>query len=122
MTVYVDNARIRYGQMLMCHMVADRLDELHAMADRIGIRRKWFHGGHYNICQEKRALAIKAGAVGITPRQAAKLRRKLEALPDMHTSAIPTSFPPRQAKGQRQDVIHSELCPLSLLSTARNTR
>lgn len=53
--------------MVMCHMIADTLDELHAMADRIGIRRKWFQSQsstpHYDICKAKRALAVKAGAV-----------------------------------------------------------
>lgn len=78
MTVYVDNAHIPYGRMIMCHMVADSHSEIHEMADRIGINRNWFHRGHYNICQAKRAAAIAAGAVEIGMRRAARLRRTLE--------------------------------------------
>ena len=66
MPVYVDTAKNKYGYMKMCHMVSDSLTELHAMADKIGIKRKWFQNKgtpHYDICQEKRKLAIKFGAI-----------------------------------------------------------
>jgi hypothetical protein len=74
MTVYVDNGRYRFGRMYMSHLVADTPLELLQMADTIGVARKWLqHGGtereHYDICQSKRALAIKAGAVPITQRE-----------------------------------------------------
>jgi hypothetical protein len=69
MTVYVDSMRARFRRMIMCHMIADTEEELHAMADRIGIARRWYQGDHYDICLEKRALAVKAGAVEITQRQ-----------------------------------------------------
>jgi Protein of unknown function (DUF4031) len=69
MSVYVDRCELAYGRMVMCHMIADTLDELHAMADRIGVARRWlqappkasFH--HYDIAKSKRALAISAGAL-----------------------------------------------------------
>lgn len=41
MTVYVDDVEHVFGRMKMCHMWADTLDELLAMADRIGVDRKW---------------------------------------------------------------------------------
>lgn len=66
MAVYVDSGKITYRRMKMCHMMADSLDELHAMADKIGINRKWFQpesSPHYDICQSKKALAIKHGAI-----------------------------------------------------------
>ena len=74
MTVYVDNARHPYGRMFMCHMVADSPEELLNMADTIGVFRKWRqHPGeereHFDICQSKRALAVKAGAQEITQRE-----------------------------------------------------
>ena len=59
MRVFVDSAKLPYGRMLMSHMLADTLEELHDMADPIGIARKWFQPTstpHYDICQEKRRL------------------------------------------------------------------
>jgi len=77
MTVYVDDARHRFGCMVMCHMWADSLDELLAMVDRIGVARKWIQGHptlsfgkhrnaswvHFDIAASKKALAIQHGAV-----------------------------------------------------------
>lgn len=76
MTVYVDDMRAPFGRMVMCHMIADTDEELHAMADRIGVNRKWFQKPgsprrHYDISLGKRALAVAAGAVEITAKQAA---------------------------------------------------
>ena len=56
----------------MCHMIADTPDELHAMADKIGVARKWFQRmasfPHYDIAQSKRALAVQYGAVELQSR------------------------------------------------------
>jgi hypothetical protein len=83
MTVYVDDMRAPFGRMVMCHMLADTDDELHAMAALIGVARKWHqgppkHDSHYDIALSKRALAVQAGAVEITYRQCAtmNLRRR----------------------------------------------
>lgn len=62
--------RARFGRMVMCHMVADTEDELHAMARIIGVPRRWYQGDHHDICRSKRERAIRAGAVEITYRQA----------------------------------------------------
>lgn len=73
MTVYVDNASIPYGRMFMCHMIADDLDELHTMAEALGVR-KWFQEPpkasfpHYDICLSKRDQAIGLGAVACDRR------------------------------------------------------
>lgn len=73
MSVYVDDMRAQYGRMIMCHMVADTLDELHTMADKIGVSRRWFQDNpnhpHYDIALSKRKLAIKFGAKELTSRQ-----------------------------------------------------
>ena len=46
MTVFVDDMRAAYRGMTMCHMMADTLAELHAMAERIGVGRNWFQELH----------------------------------------------------------------------------
>lgn len=75
MTVYVDDMKAKYGRMIMCHMLADTTAELLAMADRIGVQRKWLqHAGtakeHFDIAVSKRGLAVAAGAVQISWREA----------------------------------------------------
>lgn len=68
---YVDDFNAPYGRMTMCHMMSNTIEELHAMADKIGIARKWFQNHeykHYDICLSKKKLAIKYGAIEITAR------------------------------------------------------
>lgn len=72
--VYVDEARHPFGRMLMCHMMADTTEELLAMADRIGVARKWLQKAgtpyeHFDISKGKRALAVAAGAKEVTSRE-----------------------------------------------------
>lgn len=89
MAVYVDTARNPYGRMLMSHMLADTPEELHAMADAISVNRKWFQplsSPHYDICQEKRKLAIEAGAVVVERRQVVAIVRRIRGLEGMDWS------------------------------------
>lgn len=84
MTVYVDNARSRLGRMVMCHMVADTEDELHAMAATIGMRLSWFQPKswpHYDVSQVRRRLAVKAGAQEVTQRELVAIIRGLRTKP-----------------------------------------
>lgn len=50
-----------------CHMYADSLEELHAMAKKIGLRREWFQNHpylkHYDLTPSKRAMAVRFGAI-----------------------------------------------------------
>jgi hypothetical protein len=73
MSVYVDESIHKFGRMIMCHMVADTVDELHEMAEKIGIQRRWFQGDksipHYDICKSKRVLAVRFGALEMTGRE-----------------------------------------------------
>ena len=76
--VYVDDSKIPFGRMLMSHMVADNVDELHAMADKIGLKRKWFQNKripHYDVCQSKKRLAIGHGAVQVTAVELVNITR-----------------------------------------------
>lgn len=82
MTVYVDDMRAKFGRMVMCHMIADSDEELHAMAATIGVARRWWQspektsGSHYDIALSKKALAMINGAVEITWRQTAMMNRR----------------------------------------------
>ena len=82
MSVYVDKARHPYRRMIMCHMIADTEEELHQMADKIGVKRKWFqkHSSfpHYDICKTKRKLAVENGAIEVTPKELVKKMRELK--------------------------------------------
>lgn len=84
--VYVDDMRAPFGRMIMCHMVADTSEELNAMADTIGVARKWIQKPgttreHYDVCLSARAKAVQAGAVEVTWRWVGErlLRREAEA-------------------------------------------
>lgn len=69
--VYVDDMKAQFGRMKMCHMIADTSEELLAIADKIGVDRKWIqnkgtHREHFDICLTKRQLAVNAGAKEIS--------------------------------------------------------
>jgi hypothetical protein len=91
MTVYVDDWRqlARVGRITACwsHLTVgpdDDLEELHAFADRMGLRRSWFQDkpwprAHYDVTDSKRQQAIASGAVPVTWRDAAVHRRRAVA-------------------------------------------
>lgn len=85
MTVYVDNMHESklgsFGRMKMSHMIADTTEELLAMADRIGVQRKWLQypgtsKEHFDIALCKRSLAVAAGAVEIDMLQTSAMCRR----------------------------------------------
>lgn len=80
MTVYIDDMYLypmgRFGRMKMSHMIADTDEELHAMADKIGLPRRWFQGDHYDVSMSLRAKAIEAGASSITLRELGQIVRE----------------------------------------------
>ena len=80
MSVYVDDMFAPYGRMKMCHMIADSREELDAMADAIGVQRKWIQAEgtpreHYVVSKQAREKAIAAGATAITLREFAAITR-----------------------------------------------
>ncbi len=64
MTVYVDDMQAQYGRMKMCHMIADTDEELHAMADLIGIARKWWQSPAKTRCVKENALQLHVSRSG----------------------------------------------------------
>lgn len=66
LTVYIDDAQIAWRGRHWCHLVADTLDELHAFAQSIGLRRGWFQANaslpHYDVTVETRDIALSRGA------------------------------------------------------------
>jgi len=70
MTVYVDDAVVRWRGRRWAHLMADTLDELHAFAAALGIPRHAFQdktsGAHYDVTAELREQAIGLGAVAIS--------------------------------------------------------
>ena len=94
MTVYVDDAQIpgprnpnnRRQHLRMCHMTADSIEQLHEMADQIGVDRRHFQDKrlpHYDICRSKRQRAVMLGAAEVSSRVivvvARRLRKRMDA-------------------------------------------
>ncbi len=72
MSVYVDRLR-NWGWRLgpSSHLIADTVEELHAFAERIGLRREWFQDGrspHYDLTAGRRTTAVRLGAVELGDR------------------------------------------------------
>jgi len=70
MTVYVDDAVHLWRGRRWAHLMADTLDELHEMAQRLDIPRRAFQnktsGAHYDVPSELRERAIALGATAIS--------------------------------------------------------
>jgi hypothetical protein len=83
MACYVDvvrsypDAGLRFTEF--CHLLADTPDELHAMADRIGMPRRFFQDHpsrwHYDLPAHLRLLAVEYGAREMSTREVAQLLR-----------------------------------------------
>jgi len=83
-TVYVDelqvwpNAKHRCFMKGSAHLTADSLEELHAFAARLGLRRDWFQdhrvAAHYDLSPAKHAKALALGAELVPMRE--QIRRK----------------------------------------------
>lgn len=87
MSVYVDNAFAAgdWGRWTGGgHLQADTLEELHAFAERLGLRREWFQSSpgrpehdHYDLGRRGRQRALELGAVD--EDRASGVRRRREA-------------------------------------------
>jgi hypothetical protein len=79
MSVYVDhilscvpNKNWRWNHS--AHLFADTVDELHAFAARIGLKRIWFQDGdyfpHYDLTVNKHTEAVAKGAILLSREKA----------------------------------------------------
>jgi hypothetical protein len=93
MSAYVDDAAIMWKGKARFHMSADSLEELHAFAARIGVKRCWFHRGsrypHYDITLPQRQAALAAGAVAVSQPEMARLAKRLHVPVPTHARASP---------------------------------
>lgn len=51
-----------------CHLFADSLEELHAFAESIGMKREWFQDAklpHYDLTETRRKKAVTKGAIEV---------------------------------------------------------
>jgi hypothetical protein len=123
MAVYVDDMQAPFGRMKMCHMMADTTEELLAMADRIGVARRWLqkrgtHHEHFDIAQGKRALAVRMGAVEITRREVFEIIQARRA-----AGFVVQAFPPASCNAW-EDCKHDGVChdPLTCGAVGPNHR
>lgn len=81
--IYVDDMYTvklgQFGRMKMSHMWSPDVEELHKMADSIGLDRKHFQIKnqfmHYDVSMSLRAKAVSLGAKEVTMRELARLVR-----------------------------------------------
>ncbi|MBO6937556.1 MAG: DUF4031 domain-containing protein [Deltaproteobacteria bacterium] len=82
MTVYVDEVMrwptaTRTFRDGSCHLTADTVEELHAFARKLRLRREWFqdcNSPHYDLTPGKRVSATRLGAVFVPAKEQARRR------------------------------------------------
>jgi Protein of unknown function (DUF4031) len=86
-SVYVDHA-FAYGEWGRWsgggHLQADTPEELHAFAERLGMRREWFQSkpgrpenDHYDLTQRGRERALELGAIAEDRRAGTRRRQAI---------------------------------------------
>ena len=70
MAILVDSPIWRWRGRRWAHLVSDTSHaELHAFAARLGLRREWFQGDHYDVPAEVREQALRLGAAPVSSRE-----------------------------------------------------
>lgn len=105
MTVYVDDVAIRWRGKLWYHLTADTVDELHAFAGQLGLKREWFQPSstrpeahHYDVTNSVRDQAILFGATPESAREGA-LRRRAAGAARRAACGAPVSAPDEAETG-----------------------
>jgi hypothetical protein len=87
------NAGLRFTEF--CHLLADTREELHAMADELGIPRRFFqehpYRWHHDLPAHLRAQAVALGAHEVTMHEVGALlrRRKSQLRTEAQTGQAP---------------------------------
>jgi Protein of unknown function (DUF4031) len=85
MVIYVDapiyaRAGVKNPRTLYAHMIADALPELHEFAEKLGIRKHFFHRSkaahHYDINGTQWEKAIIAGAKQVSSKELLKIAKE----------------------------------------------
>jgi hypothetical protein len=75
--IIVDRPLWRWRGRRWAHLTSDTdFAELHDFAARLGMRRAWFQGDHYDLPEERWDDAVALGAVPVSSRE---LVRRLRA-------------------------------------------
>ena len=70
----MDETRRQLGPSVAISLIS--MPDAVGFYERIGMKRQWFQGDHYDVPLAKRELAIEAGAIEIVYRQAGAMRRR----------------------------------------------
>src|SRR5690606_17890862 len=106
MTVMVDELRpwptkVRCFKAGSCHLTATSLDELHAFAKRLGLKREWFQdhvlAPHYDLTVKMRAKALSMGAIMVPAREQARQRRAAKV-----ARLVEVCAPPSNSEGKER--------------------
>lgn len=97
MTVYVDELRVWPHAKHRCfragsaHLTADSLEELHAFAKSLGLRRAWFQehrlAPHYDLSPKRHIAALNRGAMFVPAKE--QVRRRMAATSHSSEAAAP---------------------------------
>ncbi|WP_267122665.1 DUF4031 domain-containing protein [Xanthomonas sacchari] len=102
MTVWVEDAQWPRGKFICGHLLADSLEELHALADVLQIKRQYFIEyavvPHYSIPEHKLELAIAAGAVKLDREQRQAILLKARSGCATEQPRVPGGQPGRKAQ------------------------
>lgn len=89
--IVIDRPLWRWRGRRWSHLASDSdFEELHAFARRMGLRREWFQGDHYDLPEEHWDDAVALGATPVASRdlvgrlQASGLRRPRRARAARH--------------------------------------
>lgn len=109
-SVYVDPVMEHGGSKTFrwtrsCHMYADTLEELHAMARSIGMRRSWFQDKetlpHYDLVPARRKAAVQLGAIEHTREQMVQfMRSRSGVVAEMQTNLFGSNL---EVPGERYE-------------------